>query len=152
MASAIPGFKQALADRLEEFITPSDDLLVTNGNPRPLSAAVPELIAIGQASRRPLDLVGGWADANEEFSLLVIVSVVKTNKVPKVNVEARAYDLADEVMRIVLSWNEVNCDGHAIAVLPSDSADSEEVDDKTRECAVTLTFDVTARVNYGSQT
>lgn len=144
MQSSIPGVKSALVTRLQA-VTGLAAVQVSYGNPYP-DVEEREAVFLGKVTRQPLDFMAAMTQANETYSLDVLVSIIVSSLSPCEDAEARAYAVADLVTASVLSWQLEGYGGHAVIVLPGGSTSEESVDGDVREVSVLLTFDVTARI------
>jgi hypothetical protein len=153
MRSSVPGFKAALLARLgaDPNIT-GPDLMVTWGNPYPLSESG-ELVVVGNVANRKKAFVAGMTAANETYDLEVLVSVVGAVANDTPAREARAYALADAVDESIRTWNLsggplASGDGWQVSsCLPADSHEQDALlSGASREASVMQTYSVMARL------
>lgn len=146
MRSSVPAFKAALEARLKaDSDLIGDDLTVSWGDPSP-KPATRELVAIGNTSNRAVEYRGVMTQGRETYDVVVIVSVIGSDKVSHADLVTRAYDLAQAVTENVLAWRETAFDGVCDIVTENPGEDDENVGDGGRESSVTLSFRVTASI------
>ena len=150
MASSIPAFKAALLARLSA----EAGLLgvqVSWGHPYPARLA-DELIIIGNATsapgQRPVGL--GSGDREEEYHLVLLISVAGSARIPQQALEERAFGLAATIERSMIAWQfeEAPFDGVVdwalVRSMESDGTIAESGD--AREASVTITLAAVARI------
>ena len=144
MRSSVPSLKSALTGRLQSDAGLAG-VQVSYGNPYP-NMEEREAVFIGHARAKPWELVASMTQANEDYTLAILVSVVAPSIETAETLEARAYELAAVVTASIIDWRNTGYDGHAAVIVPGESEDDESLDKSLREASVTLSFDVKARV------
>lgn len=149
MRSAVPAFKKALLERLEKTKALAE-VTVSWGNPYPDDAG-DEVIIIGNTTGKGKGHVAGLSQANEVFSVDIIISVVGSAQTGLKELVERAYELAEAVDDSVIDWAKepVKYGGVVTMVVPGLWSDGEAVTDDGdwREASVITQLDVTARIS-----
>ena len=149
MQSSVPAVKAALKTRLE-VVGDLSDFQVAWGHPAP-DPLEDKLVGIGPARREPLEYTAALAQANERYTIEILVSVEGEIGESVATLKQEAWDAWEAVEADIVSWRgeDTPFDGVASMILPGEAEDEEGVseDGSKRSCDVTGTLEVLARIS-----